>query len=606
MPVIPTRGIEGFVRELVQQCEVSMTWRQQRGAVFRNFFLNGTADGSPATYNKTWAFIDNLSSWLYSPSELRFRVSPNGRYVSPVDRAKANAAADDLNTEIENSEVDSEIAQAVLWSVVKGKAFTKSQWGEDALECYMIQPEQFGVLREDLRHLHLQEAFLHRTYITRSRFKELILNHPDKGELEKRAAKYLKSLDDAAMPGQNNNIPLGLGGQAFTSPGPYRAGATPTNGVQQNFAYWLSTPSPSMDTRVIADLVPLDELWVWDSKRSDWTTFQIVGDDVLVEGRTAHRNLFADSLDPENTIRRQMRNDENPIAARQPFNEFCSIPVDGWFWGRSEIENVAPLQYQINARLDGINKLLRIQEDPPIFAKGINQSAQFVKSRMTKPGGTLVDTGPNGTIQKMAPDIPPGLYDSLRETLGMFNDMGGFPAVLRGEGEGGVRSQGHAATLSSNAAPRHKDRAMLYERQIGALGEKNFRILQAKKPEAVIAWVSGGVQSPEIPQDPPNPALEAPAPGMKQFSFLLNHIPPEWRVRVDSHSSSPAFSADTRRLMFDLNARGAATNEELIDRVHPPGEEELIASSTVREIARENAIRANPELALQPPGKKKR
>lgn len=604
--IIPTTGIEGFVRELIQECSVSMPWRQQRGGILRDFFLTGSETGVPATFNKTWAFIDNLSSWLYSASDIRFKVQPNTRYVSPVARAKAQAASDKFNEEVENSDANSEIAQAVLWSLVKGKSFTKLGWGDGKLETYLVQQENFGVLREDLRHLHLQEAFFHRTWLTRGRFKELIINHPDRGTLERRAAKHLNASQSNEAPGQASRmIPVAIGGQGFASGGLFKAGATPTGSIRENFAAWLTTPTPSIDASVLAEMIALDELWVWDSKRADWTTFQIVGEDVLIEGRTAHRNLFADALDLDNDIKRQKRNEENPLATRQPFNEFCSIPLDGWFWGRSEIENVAPLQYQINSRLDGINQLLRRQENPPMFAKGISQNSQYVKSRLSKPGGTLVDSNPNATVEMLAPNLPTGLYDSLHESTGMFNEMGGFPAVLRGESEGGVRSQGHAATLTQNAAPRHKDRALLYERQCADWGEKAFRILQAKDAEQLIAWVPGDTQSIEIPPEPVDPSLEAPAPNMKQVGFMLLHLPDVWKVRIDAHSSSPAFQADTRRLMFDLAARGAASPEALISRVHPPGEEELEADAITRQIAEREAIKAHPELALQKAGKKK-
>ena len=583
-----------------------MKWRQQRGVILSNFFQAGSEDGVPATYNKTWAFIDNLSSWLYSASDLRFKVQPNTRYVSPASNAKALAAADKFNSEVENAEADTELAQAVLWSIVKGKAFTKTGWGDDKAEAYLVQPENMGVLREDLRHLHLQEAFFHRTWLTKGRFRELVLNHPDKANLVRRATRYMNTSASTEAPGRGaNNIPLSIGGQAFSAGGVYKSGATPAGSVKQNFAYWLSTPTPQMDPRVMAELIPLDELWVWDSKRSDWTTFQIVGDDILLEGAVAHRNLFADALDPDNDMKRQRVNGENPIASRQPFNEFCSIPVDGWFWGRSEIENVAPLQFQINARIDGINMLLRRQENPPAHVKNSGNSAQLIASRIRKPGGTLIDSNPNAEVKMLAPEIPSGLYDSLHETLGMFNDMGGFPAVLRGEGESGVRAQGHAATLTQNAAPRHKDRALLYERQIGDWGEKMFRLLQAKSSEQLIAWVPANVQTIEALPEPADPSLEPPAPGMKQIAFTLHHIPDAWKIRVDAHSSSPAFQADTRRLMFDLQARGAVSNEALISRVHPPGEEELLAQATAKEEATKALLAEHPELAVPKGGKKK-
>ena len=60
--IIPSRGTANWVRELIDQCSVSMKWRNQRGEILSNFFLTGTEDGGVATYNKTWALIDNLSS----------------------------------------------------------------------------------------------------------------------------------------------------------------------------------------------------------------------------------------------------------------------------------------------------------------------------------------------------------------------------------------------------------------------------------------------------------------------------------------------------------------------------------------------------------------
>lgn len=592
---IPSRNTAGWAREIIQQCEVSMKWRIQRGAYFRNFLQTGTPDGEPATYNKVYEYLDTLSSWLYSPSDLRFAVQPKGRSFSPAERAKMIAATDELHSEISDSDTDVEISQGVLWSLAKGKSFIKQGWADDRLEAYVVQPESMGVLREDIKYLAQQEAFFHRMWLTRGRFMELIENHPDHINLARKAQKYLLDNRNGDRPGSQPTVPLSLGGQAFSGSGPYRAGAQPTNNAVKNFAYWLSAPTPVMDPEVLARMVALDELWVWDSARGDYTTIQIIGDDLILEGQEVHRNLFADAIDSPRSGKKLAKNPDNPLAYRQPFDELCGTPVDGYFWGRSEIENVAPLQLQLNARIDGVNKILRRQEDPPTFVKGMAQSAQFVKSRLSKPGGYLVDANPNGTVQQLSPTLPPDLYNSQHETERMFNQMGGFPAVLRGEGDPGVRAQGHAAQLTANASPRHKDRALLYERQIGSIGTKAYNILKAKISRTIVGWVMPGVQSVEITEERVNLTLEPPAPGMKPIEFLMSQLPEDWRVVVADHSSSQAFVGDTRKLAFDLNARGAVGPEQLVEMVHPPGEEKIMAEIERKEVAQAAFVAQHPE-----------
>lgn len=557
--------------------------------------MSGTIDGEPATFNKTYAYLDNLSSWLYSPASLRFAIQPPSRFFSPSDKAKMIAASDELHSEVSDSNLDIEISQAVLWSLAKGKTFIKQGWAADAIEAGMVQPESMGVLREDIKYLDQQEAFFHRMWLTRGRFRELIENHPDANNLMRRAQKYFGENRSGEQPGRGPMVPLSLGGQAFSGTGPYRSGAQPTNSAVKNFAFWLSAPTPVMSAEVLAQMVALDELWVWDSRRGDWTTIQLVGEDIVLEGAEVHRNLFADSVEGQTRLRLLPKNPENPLAARQPFDEICGTPVDGYFWGRSEIESVAPLQLQLNARIDGINKLLRRQEDPPTFAKGVNQSAQFVKSRLSKPGGYLVDSNPNATVQPLAPTLPPDLFNSLHETVQMFDAMGGFPAVLRGEGDPGVRAQGHAAQLTQNASPRHKDRSLLIERQIGSIGTKSFSMLKAKRSKTIVGWTMPGVQSIETAEPNPVDLLEPPAPGMRPIRFMLNQLPDDWRVSVADHSSSQAFITEARSLDFALNARGAMSPEQLVESVHPPGEEKILSDLTRKEVAQAAFVAQHPE-----------
>lgn len=604
---IPRGNLAGWVSELVDQCSASMQTRAQRGVVFRNYFEAGTASGDPAVYNRCFAFIDSLASYLYSPVDLRFLVRPYGRNYSPADRAKAHAATDELNLGMQDSGVDMEIEQAVLWALVKGKTFIKLLWGGDGLEAEMIQPESIGVYRDDIETLDKQEAFFHRTYITPSRFAELIENHPDKVELYRKASRYLH--DPSVAPDQARPMmPVALGGQAFSGAGPYTsaaAGGSPTGNANQNIAFWLSSPPPTLDPNVRQSLIPFDEVWVWDSSRDDYATFQIIGRDILVEGSKQIRNLFADAIDPANRERRRRSNPENPLSVRQPFREICPNPMKGNMWGRSEIQSVGLLQEKLNARVNGLSALERRQEDPPTFMKGFSGNERTARARISKPGGFLTDTNPNATLQQLTPEIPDSMYASIHETERQFDEMGGMPDVLRGQGAPGIRSNKQVETLTRNAAPRFKDRALLVERQVASIGALGHRIQKAKISRTVVAWLKPGGKSIEV-APLTDPSIEPPFPGGQPIEFLLSQLPDDWRVVVNSHSSSPAFMYEAEQKALVLANHGAMNAEQLIESLDPPNRDDLINDAERAEIAKQQFAAEHPDLAAKSGGKHKK
>lgn len=603
---IPSSNIAGFASDIIQQCSESMKMRAQRGSIFRNYFLTGSGDGNPAIFNKSYAYIDNLASYLYSPVDLRFLVEPYGRSASSADRAKAHAASDELNLAMQDSGADTAIEQAVLWSLVKGKVFVKLLWGGSGLEPEVIQPENIGVLRDDIDSLDKQEAFYHRSWLTRSRFAELIENHSNDKSLLKRASRYL-SASSTSPDREQPVMPVMLGGQAFSGSGPYVAagpGGRATGNQNQNIAFWLSSPPPTLAPDVTSSLVPFDELWVWDSDRDDWTTIQMVGNDIVIWGDKVHSNLFADAIDPANTSKKRRSNPENPMAERHPFREFCANPMEGYMWGRSEIQNVGFLQETLNARINGINGLLRRQEDPPFLGKNFNQSLAQVTSRLRKPGGFLVDSNPQAEGKFLAPDLPEGLYVSLHETERMFDEMGGMPDVMRGHGDRGVRSHKQVETLTRNASPRFKDRALLIERQVASVGSLAHKIQRAKVDRAIVAWLKPTEKSMQI-GPLTDPTMEPPVPGMQPIEFMLHQLPDDWRVTVNGHSSSPAFMYEEEQKALVLAQNKAINAERLIELLDPAMRDTLIQDAERAEIAREQFAREHPEEAANQ-GKRKR
>jgi hypothetical protein len=596
---IPSTGVAKWAAGVIEQCAASRDERINRGAMYRNLYLTGSDDGEPAVYNKTFAYIDNLSSYLYSPVELRFGIEKYGSSTS-ADRAKASAAASGLHRRLRQSNVDTMIEEAVIWSLVKGKSFIKLLWGAEGFEPYLVQPETIGVFREDISILDEQEAFFHSSYYTPGGFAQHVENHPDKAEILKQVGKHTHPSNEANNPDSNNMLKQVIIGGL----NPFRSsGSNKTQG--RGVVDWLGGPSPSLSPKVLSSLIRLDELWIKDTERGDYTTLQLAGD-VLVEGKTRYRNSIADGFDPDNPKKFLDTDTFNPLTGHHPFIEFCPNKLSGYFWGRSELCNIALLQVMINKRIDGINSLLRRQENPPRLFTGGAGPTQQQYAKLNKPGGYLTDSNPQGKMQDLAPGLPEGLWESLHEMEAFYDKMAGFTPTLQGRGESGVRAGGHSESLTKNASPRFKDRALVIERSVEGLGGLALDYLKAKDGTKLTAWVMPKEESIDVSVQPDPLLAEPPVQGMKAIEFLYSHLPERCKVVVDSHSSSPAFSHETRGLLFDLFKAGAINKEQLVTHTAPPGEDTMIEDIKRIEISQQAFAEAHPELAAEQGKKKKK
>lgn len=599
------KKIGPWAAEVIAECNVDLEERIQRGALYRNLYLTGDENGNPATYPKTYSYLDNLASFLFSPEGLHFLIKFNSG-GNPTQRTMGRAAASELEDMMSDAGVYDVIAQCVEWSLVKGKTLMKLNWEGGNFAPYMIQPEFFGVQRPDIATLDRQPAFVHSTYYTPSEFMHAFRALPTLADVMKAIGKRANRGNPDDRPDRANALKqIVLGGL-----NPYlQSGQSPAMASSRGIVNWLGGPSPTFDARVLAQLMRVDELWVKDGVTDDYATFHIVGD-VVVTGAEQIRNAFADMFDPDNKMRRlpEAYRDSNPLSNQHPFIEFCPNFLDGYFWGRSEICNVGVMQMQINARLNGIAKLLRRQEGPPRLFSGMTGLTQQKYSALDKPNGFYVDPSPNAKMQSLYPELPKDLWESLHELETMYDAMAGLPPVLRGMGESGVRAQGHAETLTRNASPRFKDRALSIERSVTTVGSLGLSMLKAMDNRTIVAWLRPDTQSVVAMMEPDEPELEPPAPDMKQYPFKFYHIPDHAKIRVDSHSSSPVFVQEARQLVFDLVKIGAMMPEEAVEALHPSNEEDLVAQIEKREIEKAAFLKAHPEAALQliEGGKKKR
>lgn len=603
---IPSRNVGGFASEIFSQCTASRGTRMQRGSVFRSIYLLGSEDGNPATYNECFAFLDNLSSFLYSPVELRFVIDCYG-HSNPLERAKMKAASSEFHKQFRRGGTDTLLDDATTWALVKGKTFIKNGWTSEGFKDILVQPEVMGVLEENLRSLDDQDAFCHTTYMTPDRLFRMLKTNPNRDELMKRAMKYSvmgKGHDD---PERESTLRQIVVGGLY----PYQASGQGSSNARGNVD-WLSAPSPSFAAEVVANMIPVHELWIWDDERDnekegldgEYTTIQFVGEDLVISGELTHRNLFADQFSPDDRQKKLKPTIYNPLAGHHPFSEICPNQLDGYFWGRSELCNVALLQKCINARVDGINNMLRRQEDPPKFFSGTTGIKQSAYSIMKKAGGYFTDSNPGAKVQDLYPQLPEHIFESLHEFQKMFDRMAGFTDTMSGRGSAGVRSKEHAEALTSNASPRFKDRALTLERQIEAIGSLKLDMLKAHVPESITAWVSkpdAGIEG-EIP---PEIWLEQPpVKGLVPVEFTFYDLPDNSKVTVDSHSSSPAFAHEMKQDLFDLVKIGGIDAEQVIEHLGVPGADSMIEALQRKRVAEAEFAAQHPELAEQKKKKK--
>jgi len=462
-----------------------------------------------------------------------------------------------------------------------------------------------GVLEENLNTLDDQEAFCHTTYITPDKLYRMLRVHPNRDELMRKATKYVLNGNNGDNPENDNNLrQIVVGGiQPYTIAGQ-------SSGQQPGEVRWLDAPSPQFSPDVIASLIPLHELWIWDDERyndednldGEYTVIQFIGEDTVLYGDITHRNIFADQYDLANKEKALKPTSGNPLAGHHPFTEICPNQLDGYLWGRSEICNVALLQKSINARVNGINQMLRRQEDPPKFFTGTTGIKQAAYSIMKKAGGYLTDSNPNAKVQDLYPQMPDKLFESLHEFQQMFDRMAGFTATMSGRGDSGVRSGNHSDALTRNASPRFKDRALIVERQIESMGALKLAMLRAHVVDSIEAWVpkkEAGIEG-EIP--PVDYMQEAPIPGTVPIEFKFYNLPENCKISVDSHSSSPAFAQENRTLLFDLMKLQAIDQEQLLLHLHPPGVDAMIEALQRKKAEQAAFLQQHPELAEKQAG----
>lgn len=541
-----------FAQEIAGQCLASQPQRINQYALWRSYLFAGTEDpGRPSIYNRCGPHIDRLSSFLYSPSDVRLAVEFS-RKAEQTWKDRETYISDILTEEFHGTGADLTFSEGVPWALTCGASFIKLLWNEQkGIDTFLVQPSQMGVWEENMNGLDRQEAICHVSYISRKALARRVANHPRRKEIMEAAHREVleRTADDVDT--MMHQVVIG---------GTYPIGEGTATGSVGTVDVFNVAPSAQLPPEVIAELVKFTELWVLDDDRRDWTTLQYIDPGVLIEPCGQKRNLF--------------------IPERHPFQMIQPNPLHGYFWGRSELSDLWRLQDVITQRLDDITHITRLRAHPPRALIGFSGISDESKTAMGALDGLLIETSPNAKIENLAPEMPQDAYEQLQKTVEFFDDVAGFSALMQGQGEPGVRAGMHAQSLQRSASARMRDKALLLERQQGDFGDVFLEVLAAKDEGAI-------VHTEEAPE------------GKPKVQWMLSQMPDDRRVIVDSHSSSPAFAADSTQLAFGLAKAGAVDPEGLLYLTRPPQMDMLLKNLKKRQAAEAKFLEEHPEIAAK-------
>jgi len=268
------------------------------------------------------------------------------------------------------------------------------------------------------------------------------------------------------------------------------------------------------------------------------------------------------------------------ISNAQPYRTIQVNESTNWFWGRSELIDISEPQALLASLLDDMRRLVGVQVDKILFFMSENRITDELYGQMRFAGYGQLD--PNSKVEDMTPDFPSELLPVIQFMIEQIHINAGFPPIMQGQGEQGVRAGVHAGTLLKTGSPTLRDRSLIAERQCATAADLTLQVKEAKTDE--VYWTKGDdVQS------------------IRATSFRLTDLPDDWRITVDSHSSSPIFADETAQLIMAAHAKGVVQTEYVIDNMPFPNKEDAKAQNKEAEKKKAEMIKSllaeNPEVA---------
>ena len=552
-----TKDLTKEALEIVADCTASQA---QRAAAYRQYAQwceTGRAAGGLALGNLLEGHIDRLASHLFSPTELRFAIDYENLYPKEW-LEKGAVAARVVSREWERKNIDVLQGHGVKESLKYGACILKQLAGRDAEGNFqfrgarLVQPWCFGVYDEGNNSIDDQEAMVETVLLNKHEVWRRVRNLPDAEKLYKKILGNARKDEDLGMPSSfmhqvlSTQI-LDTSLQNATQPRP--------GGIVQ-----LSNDAnnPILGPQVAPEMFPMHEIYVWDDSRDDYLTIQIIEPDILVAPLMKHSNLF--------------------VREHHPYTLIQGNFVANYFWGRSEITDLMMLQSWLTEHLDDAKRLMGQQIDKIMAFPGFDGITDEIYGQFRSQGYIGLPQG--ASVEDLTPKMPEQLLPIIGEIIQLMDRVSGFPPIMSGQGEPGVRAGVHADTLMKTGSPRLRDRSLLYERGCNEAADITLALLEAKEAKAY--WTKAEDENTE---------------------FLLSQLPEDRRISVDSHSSSPIYADDHANLIAWGVKSGIVTGKSAIEQLPFAHKDILIARLEEKEKHQAQMIEQHPEVLTGKSGK---
>lgn len=504
------------IREVLDQCLVTIGQRRSRYSELRKWVLFGSTGAMAARFNKIYPTLDQLTAFTFAAESTRFAIE-----LSEDEDNESKSAHDDeaercdiLSQAIRDSwhdgHGDSAFIEAVFWAYAYGTMIPKQVWMGGQNRYYLVEPGNFGVLREDVSLLDDQEAMVHCYCIGKDQLRRLLVA---KGSAPEVIEAFMHQVPvvggDKTTPQEENFV-----GRLVVSQ------ATPTMvGAVMDLQNWSSSLSPE----VREDLVEMHELWIWDDSIDEYRVVTLAGNEHIIFDRSGS------SMVPK---------------GEQPFTKVCPSPIYNYFWGKSEAEALIPLQTWREDRMRQIDSLWQRQLKPPVVMSGFMGITDEKVAALWRAGGSIGEQNPNAKAQPLSPTMPPNVFDELHEIDQMFEYTVGLPPITQGRGEPGVRGGEQADAMAKMPAARMRKRALQVEAALERIGCLTFKFLQRE---------SRKVYRTEAGQ-----------------AFVAGQFPADFTVTVAAHTSSPLFAGELKQDAEILFKAGLIDGSSMLEMMDPP------------------------------------
>jgi hypothetical protein len=547
---------ERFYADLMRDCLSSRVERYSLYSQLRNYYLYGSASQDGAPYNKIGSTIDTMCSFLYSPDSVRFSMHL-GATTDPEDVYKAIPLAAEVTDQWRMSGTHLRFMMALRWSMVFGSMILKVQWFRGQARTFIVEPHQFGVLREDTIELADQEAFCNCYTITRTQLESMLEGNPRKASIMARVGVATADGNTGRLYSEGLSR-LILGGPVAGVTGSLATGNG--GGFVDGGMGGRGTISYDYSPKVDVDLIDMVDLYVWNDEKQDYQLVTLASPNVVIYDR------------PQSLV--GVPGVPHYVVVRPEHNLY------DYFWGESYVARLAWLQDWRSERLMQIRSLMGKQYDPPISAIGMTGIADEKIAAFRSAGGFLNSSSPTGKIEVHKPDMPGDAFAELSQIDTMFDDLAGIGHVLQGKGEAGVRSRGQADLMARLGSSRPKARAVVAEESAEDVATLILRNVQEHSHQRFQANIPGKAEP---------------------LTFIAEQFTKDYEVKVDAHSSSPIFVEDRKHdatTLFEAHAIDRAT---LLDMYDPPNVQALKANLKV--IEAQEAKQREAQMAAEAQGK---